>query len=166
MSTPQTLLLAFLIGVVSGLRSLTAPAVVAWAARRNWINLHDSAVSFMGSSVAVVVFSVLALGELVADKLPWIPSRTTVVGIVPRLVFGGLSGAAIASGGTAVQRARCRAWRNRRDRRRVWRLLPSCAHRGDWKDSSVRRRLRGRRGRHRRGRSHRVEPLVVSSGRG
>lgn len=99
MSTPQTLLLAFLIGVVSGLRSMTAPAVVAWAAHRNWINLHDSALSFMGSTVAVVVFTGLALAELVADKLPWIPSRITVVGIVPRLVFGGLSGAAIATAG-------------------------------------------------------------------
>jgi uncharacterized membrane protein len=37
MTPSQVLLLAFLIGVVAGLRSLTAPAVVAWAAHRNWL---------------------------------------------------------------------------------------------------------------------------------
>jgi len=42
MTPSQVLLLAFLIGVVAGLRSLTAPAVVAWAAHRNWLNLHTS----------------------------------------------------------------------------------------------------------------------------
>ncbi len=48
MNPSQVLLLAFLIGVVAGLRSLTAPAVVAWAAHRNWLNLHDTPLSFMG----------------------------------------------------------------------------------------------------------------------
>src|SRR5947209_15714853 len=50
MDPSQVLLLAFLIGVVAGLRSLTAPAAVAWAAHRNWINLHNTALSFMGGS--------------------------------------------------------------------------------------------------------------------
>ncbi len=36
------LLLALLIGVVAGLRSLTAPAVVAWAAFLGWIDLHGT----------------------------------------------------------------------------------------------------------------------------
>lgn len=49
MTSSQVLLLALLIGVVSGLRSLTAPAVVAWGAHRNWLNLHNTAFSFMAS---------------------------------------------------------------------------------------------------------------------
>ena len=53
-------LLAFLIGVIAGLRSLTAPAAVSWAAHRNWIDLHNSALSFMGSTAAMVVFMLLA----------------------------------------------------------------------------------------------------------
>src|SRR6266513_1117413 len=68
--------LALGIGIVAGLRSLTAPAVVAWGAHLGWLNLHGSPVAFIGLTTAVAIFSVLAIGELVADKLPMIPKRT------------------------------------------------------------------------------------------
>lgn len=90
------LLCAFLIGVVAGLRSLTAPAVVAWAAALGWIDLHGSHLSFMGSPTAVAAFTLAALGELFLDKQPWTPSRTTVIGLFPRVAFGALAGAAVA----------------------------------------------------------------------
>lgn len=95
------LLLALGIGVVAGLRSLTAPAVVAWAAHVGWINLHGSPLAFMGSVWAVAIFTVLAVIELVADQLPSTPSRTDPVGLSARVVTGALSGAclAIAGGG-------------------------------------------------------------------
>jgi len=99
MGSSQGLFLAFLIGVVCGLRSLTAPACVAWAARLNWINLHNSPLSFMGSTVAVVIFTALAIAELVADKLPSTPSRTAPVGLTARIILGGLSGACLAVAG-------------------------------------------------------------------
>jgi uncharacterized membrane protein len=99
MTPSQVLLLALLIGVVSGLRSLTAPAVVAWAAHRNWLNLYNTALSFMASTAAVAIFTLLALVELVADKLPSTPSRTKPVGLIARIVLGGLSGAGIAVSG-------------------------------------------------------------------
>ena len=41
------LLLAFLIGVIAGLRSMTAPAVVAWGARLHWLKLQSSLLSSM-----------------------------------------------------------------------------------------------------------------------
>ena len=99
MTPSQVLLLALLIGVVSGLRSLTAPAVVAWAAHRNWLNLHNTPLSFMASTAAVAIFTLLALVELVADKLPSTPSRTKPVGLIARIVLGGLSGAGVAVSG-------------------------------------------------------------------
>ena len=89
--------LAFLIGVVAGSRALTAPAVVAWAAHRNWIDLHSSPLSFMGSTAAVVVFTLGAVGELIADKLPSTPSRLKPPGLMARIVLGGVSGAAVAA---------------------------------------------------------------------
>jgi uncharacterized membrane protein len=99
-TTPsQVLLLAFLIGVVSGLRSVTAPAVVAWSAHRNWINLRNTILSFMGSTVAVVIFTLLAVVELIADKLPSTPSRTKPLGLIGRIVLGGLSGAGVTVSG-------------------------------------------------------------------
>jgi uncharacterized membrane protein len=97
------LLLALGIGVVAGLRSLTAPAVVAWAAHIGWINLHNSPLVFMGSAWAVGVFTLLALFEFVADQLPSTPARTAPVGLVARVVTGALSGSCLAiAGGAAV----------------------------------------------------------------
>ena len=90
-------LLPFLIGVVAGLRALTAPAVVAWAAHRDWLHLHGSPLSFMGSTAAVVIFTPLALVELIGDKLPSTPSRLKPAGLISRLVLGALSGAAVAA---------------------------------------------------------------------
>jgi len=36
----------------------------------------------------VVIFSVLAVGELVWDKLPWVPARTMPTSLLVRVVFG------------------------------------------------------------------------------
>lgn len=102
MNSALALSLAFSLGVVSGLRSFTAPAVVAWAAHLGWINLHGSALAFMGSAWAVGVFTILALAELVADKLPKTPSRTAPVGLSARIVTGSLTGACLAVAGGAT----------------------------------------------------------------
>jgi uncharacterized membrane protein len=99
MNPSHVLLLAFLIGVIAGLRTLTAPAVVAWAANRHWLNLHNSPLGLMGSIAAVVVFTLGALGELVVDKLPSTPNRTKLLGLIGRSVLGALSGAAVAAAG-------------------------------------------------------------------
>jgi uncharacterized membrane protein len=95
----QVLLLTFLIGVIAGLRSLTAPAVVSWAARCNWLHLSATSLAFMGSTITVAIFTLLAVVELVADKLPSTPSRTAPPGLIARVVLGGLSGAAVAAAG-------------------------------------------------------------------
>jgi uncharacterized membrane protein len=100
MSASEVLLLAFLIGVVAGLRALTAPAVLAWAANHNWLNLHNSPLRFMTSTVAMVIFVLLAIGELITDQLPSTPSRTAPPGLIARIVTGGLCGAGIAIAGS------------------------------------------------------------------
>lgn len=82
---------------MAGLRSLTAPAVVAWGAHLGWLNLHGSPVAFMGSTTAVAIFSVLAIGELIADKLPTIPKRTAPAPLLARIITGGLCGACLCA---------------------------------------------------------------------
>ena len=89
--------LALGIGIAAGLRSLTAPAVVAWAAHLGWLNLHGSPLAFMGSTAAVAILSVLSIGELVADKLPMIPKRTAPAPLMARVVTGGLCGACLCA---------------------------------------------------------------------
>ena len=99
MVSSQVLLLAFAIGIIAGLRSLTAPAVVAWAAQRGWLNLDGTSLSFMGSTAVVAIFTILAAVELVADQLPSTPARTKAPGLIARIILGGLSGAAVALAG-------------------------------------------------------------------
>lgn len=95
------LVLAFGIGVVAGLRSLTAPAVVAWAAHLGWLNLSGSPLAFMGSVWAVAIFTLGALAEFVADQLPNTPARTAAVGLSARIVMGLLTGACVGAAGGA-----------------------------------------------------------------
>ena len=90
---------AFGIGFVAGLRSLTPPAVVAWAAHLGWLNLNNSALAWMGSIIAVVIFSLLAVFELFVDLQPSTPKRTAVVPLTARILMGGLCGACICAAG-------------------------------------------------------------------
>jgi uncharacterized membrane protein len=83
------------IGIVAGLRSLLAPAVVAWAAHFDLLNLNGSPLAFMGLRTAIVIFTIFAIGELIADKLPKTPKRTAFAPLAARILLGGLSGACL-----------------------------------------------------------------------
>ena len=97
------LLLALLIGIVAGLRAMTAPAAISWAAHLGWLHLDGSWLAFLGYRFTPWIFSALALLELVSDQLPSTPSRKVPPQFGARLVLGGLSGAAIGiSGGTWI----------------------------------------------------------------
>ena len=87
--------LAFGVGVAAGLRSLTPPAVVAFAAHLGWLNLNNSPLAFMGSIITVVIFSILALFELFVDLQPSTPKRTATVPLGARILMGGLCGACL-----------------------------------------------------------------------
>jgi uncharacterized membrane protein len=94
----MTLAFAFLVGFFAGLRSLTAPAATAWAVHLGWLKLQGP-LALMGSIPSVAIFSLLAVVELVADKLSKTPSRTAPPGLVARIIMGGLTGACVAAGG-------------------------------------------------------------------
>src|SRR6476469_5296910 len=104
MASTTIVALAFLIGVIAGLRSMTAPAFIAWGARLGWLPLTGTTLSFLGSAVAAWLFTALALGELIADKLPNTPSRTRPGPFAGRIVSGALCGAALTgtTGGSLV----------------------------------------------------------------
>ena len=89
------LVLAILLGLLSGLRSLTPSAVVTWAARWTWLPLAGTRLALMGSTGVVAIFTLAALIELGADKLPSTPNRTAPAGLTARIVFGALSAAAV-----------------------------------------------------------------------
>ena len=96
-------LLALLIGVVAGLRAMTAPAAVAWATYLGWLNLGGSWLAFLGNVWVRLILTALALVELVTDQLPSTPSRTVPIQFGARIVMGAFSGAAVgAAGGSWV----------------------------------------------------------------
>ena len=94
----MTLLFAFLIGLFAGLRSLTPPAAIAWAAYLGWLKLARP-MSFVGSLPALIILSLFAIIELMADKLPNTPNRTALQGLIVRIVTGGFAGACVSLGG-------------------------------------------------------------------
>jgi uncharacterized membrane protein len=93
------LIVSFGLGFVAGLRSMTAPAVVAWASRIGWMNLSGSPLAFMGSRWAVALFTLAALGEYIADLRPTARARTDAFPLTARMVTGSLTGACVAIAG-------------------------------------------------------------------
>lgn len=97
------LLSAFLIGIIAGLRAMTAPAAVAWAAHLGWFDVSQTPFAFMGYRWTPWIFTLLAIVELINDQLPSTPSRKVPIQFGARVVFGALAGATIgASGGSLV----------------------------------------------------------------
>ena len=90
-------LIALGIGFVAGLRAMTAPAAIAWAAYLGWLPLAGTIVAFLGSIWAVGILTLLALLELIGDQLPSTPSRKVPVQFATRLLMGALCGAAIGA---------------------------------------------------------------------
>jgi len=96
-------LLALLIGVIAGLRTVTAPAAVSWAAHLGRLDLGGTRLAFLGNVWATAILTLLALVEFVVDQLPSTASRTVPVQFGARIVSGALSGAAIgASSGSTL----------------------------------------------------------------
>jgi uncharacterized membrane protein len=90
-------LLALLIGVVAGLRTMSAPTAVSLAAYLGWISLAGTPLAFLASTWAIGILGLLAVLELIADKLPTTGSRKGPVQFGARLLTAGVSGAAIGA---------------------------------------------------------------------
>lgn len=88
-------LLAVLIGIFTGSRSLTPPAAVSWAADLGRIALAGSPLAFLGFRFVPILLTVLALGELYGDQHPKAPSRKKPGPFGARIINGGVCGGAL-----------------------------------------------------------------------
>jgi uncharacterized membrane protein len=86
-----------LIGVIAGLRAMTAPAAVSWAVVLGRLHLDAGWLGLLGHRVTAWILTLLALGELVSDQLPSTPSRKVPVQSTARVLAGALCGAAVGS---------------------------------------------------------------------
>ena len=98
--THMSFTFSFLIGLLTGLRCLTPATAIAWAAYLGWLHLPRS-LAWMGTLTAVVIFSALALFELINDKRPTTPARTAPPGLVARVVLGAFGGTCVAAARSA-----------------------------------------------------------------
>jgi uncharacterized membrane protein len=87
-----------LLGLTTGLRTFTPMAVLCWFAWLGYLPVDGTWAAWTGKFWIAVVFTVLAVGELIGDKLPRTPNRTAPGPLLARLVFGGLGGAICATG--------------------------------------------------------------------
>ena len=91
------MVLAFLMGLIAGLRAMTAPTAVSWAAFFGLLNLEGTWLAFLGYRFTPWILTVLALGELITDQLPTTPSRKLLLPFATRIIMGGLCGGAVAA---------------------------------------------------------------------
>ena len=97
MTQVVVIVLAVLIGVIAGLRAMTAPAVVSWGAFLGWIGLDGKWSEWVAHPITVTVLTIFLLVELVTDQLPKTPSRKTTPQFATRLITGAFAGAVIGS---------------------------------------------------------------------
>lgn len=92
------ILFALVLGIVAGLRALTALAAVSWAAKLGLLSVAGTPLAFMGFRYTAVIFTVLAIAELITDKLPSTPSRKVPAQFAVRVLSGCLVGASVGAG--------------------------------------------------------------------
>jgi uncharacterized membrane protein len=90
-------LLALLLGVLTGLRTMAAPTAVSIAARLGWLDLSGTWLAWLGYAWTPWILGLFAIGELIADQLPSTPSRKAPVGFTARVLAGMLAGGAIGA---------------------------------------------------------------------
>ncbi len=88
------------LGMMTGLRTMTPVAVVCWFAYLGLLPVEGTWAFWITRLVTAIIFTILAIGELIGDKLPQTPNRTALGPLLARLAFGGLVGAICATGVT------------------------------------------------------------------
>jgi uncharacterized membrane protein len=86
---------AVTLSAVTGMRSMMAPPVISWAAKKSGLDLESTPFSaFTGQGIGQAA-AALVLGELVAGNKPFVPNQTPATELLSRAASGGAAGAAI-----------------------------------------------------------------------
>jgi uncharacterized membrane protein len=97
------IVVALVLGIVSGLRAMTSPAVTSWASRMGLLAVSGTPMAFMGFKYTPIILTLIAIGELINDKLPNTPSRKVPAQFIGRVLSGCLVGATVgAAGGSLI----------------------------------------------------------------
>ena len=86
----------FLMGGLTGSRALTPMAMLCWFLYVGKMSVRGTWAEFAGALATAIIFSVMAFGELIGDKQAKAPSRLAPLGLVARMLMGGLVGAIVS----------------------------------------------------------------------
>lgn len=89
------LLLTFLIGLVAGLRTMTALFAVSLGSWLDLLSLDHTYLAWLGYAWTPWLLGLLAIAELAMDKSSRIPKRTAPSAFGGRLLSGAIAGAAV-----------------------------------------------------------------------
>ncbi len=84
------------LGVMAGMRSMSAPAWVAHYFATKGPRLRKTSLPLFTRTAARRAFNAMTAGEVIADKLPWIPARINAIPLAGRALSGALAGVSIA----------------------------------------------------------------------
>lgn len=83
-----------LLGIMAGMRSMSGPAVMARRAAQQPKGFRGTIFSPLTSSKVAGLATLASVGEIIVDKLPLLPTRTSPLPLAGRSIYGGLAGAA------------------------------------------------------------------------
>ena len=91
-SSPFAYRWTVLLGIVAGMRTTLPWAMLAWSAQDG---REGALPGFLTLGLGRGLLTAAAIGEMIGDKLPFVPSRLSPAPLVGRVVSGALGGAAI-----------------------------------------------------------------------
>jgi uncharacterized membrane protein len=95
---PNAYAKAVFVGIIAGMRSMSAPALISdHFSKKHSREFEDSALSFLASPTSAAVLKTLAVGEMAADKTPFVPDRIAPPSLAFRAVSGLICGAAVCT---------------------------------------------------------------------
>lgn len=86
------LLVAFLLGGLTGLRAFLPLTVLVWMLHLAHVRILGSPLYFLHKWTPIIVLTILAVAELILDKLPFTPSRLRLPSLIGRVILGAISG--------------------------------------------------------------------------
>ena len=90
----KTFLKAATVGMIAGMRSMSAPSTVSDYIAKKSPGAYDRfSFEWMVSPKATLLWRALAVGEMGGDKASWAPARIAPAPLAARAVSGGVSGA-------------------------------------------------------------------------
>jgi uncharacterized membrane protein len=95
------------LGAIAGVRSMAAPAILSRSSVEDRIgSLEGTPFAMLGSPMVSTALQLLEIGEMIGDKTPIIPSRTSLLPLLGRAAIAALGAVSAMAAAHAAERLR------------------------------------------------------------